>query len=327
VVNSGKNLIVEDARTHGLVAENLAITDLGVIAYAGAPLRDADGLVLGSLCVIDSKPRKWTKDEIDTLAAIAQQVMTEIALRSAALRQTNANARIRAADEDRRRIARLDRHDLRTPLNALLLNVQAALLLGEVNDEGREFLEAAANNGKAITEMLDQMLDIDLLGFKGAEALTLRACDPARLIAQSLGQVAPLAAEKAISVTTNVESTRSFPGDEEKLVRVLVNLVANAVKFTAGGGRIEISVRDGVLDDKDSICFSVEDSGIGIDDKYLGDIFTEGFRINTEISTRRSTGLGLTFCKRAVAAHSGHIWVESRKGEGSTFSFSIPAGG
>ncbi len=203
---------------------------------------------------------------------------------------------MRAADEDRRRVARLDRHDLRTPLNALLLNVQAALLLGEINKEGREFLEAAVNNGKTITEMLDQMLDIDMLGLKGAEALTLRKCDPANLIAQSLGQVAPLAAEKAISVTTNVESTRAFPGDDQKLVRVLVNLVANAVKFTAEGGSIEISARDGVFDDKDSICFSVRDSGIGIDNHYLGAIFTEGFRIDTGMSTGRSTGLGPTFC-------------------------------
>lgn len=324
VVNSGKNLIVEDARKHALVAESLAITDLGVIAYAGAPLRDADGLVLGSLCVIDSKPRKWTQDEIDTLTAIAQQVMTEIALRSVVLRQTNAQAKLRAADEDRRLMARLDRHDLRTPLNALLLNVQAALLLGEVNGEGRAFLEAALNNGKAITEMLDQMLDIDMLGLKGAGALNLRECDPAKLIAQGLGQVAPLATEKAISLTTNVESTRKFTGDEQKLVRVIVNLLANAVKFTVEGGRIDISVRDGMFDDKDSIYFSVQDNGIGIDDHHLGDIFTEGFRIPTEMSAGRSTGLGLTFCKRAIAAHSGHIWVESRKGEGSTFSFSIP---
>jgi GAF domain-containing protein len=76
-------LVIEDARTHPLVRDNLAIRDIGVIAYAGIPLATADGDVLGSFCVIDGVPRQWTADELATLTDLAAAVMTEIELRTA----------------------------------------------------------------------------------------------------------------------------------------------------------------------------------------------------------------------------------------------------
>ncbi len=76
-------LVIEDARIHPLVRENLAIRDLDVIAYAGIPLITSDGHVLGSFCVIDSQPREWTTDEFMTLGDLAASVMTEIELQAA----------------------------------------------------------------------------------------------------------------------------------------------------------------------------------------------------------------------------------------------------
>ena len=86
VVNSGSPLIIPDAREHPLVRENLAIVDLNVVAYAGIPLRDSDGHVLGSFCAIDSQPRHWTDEEIGILSDLAESVMTEIELRATAER-------------------------------------------------------------------------------------------------------------------------------------------------------------------------------------------------------------------------------------------------
>lgn len=84
VVASGEPLIIGDARTHPLGQGNLAPDDLGVIAYAGVPLTDGEGHVLGSLCAVDGRPRTWTPAEVDVLEEIGQVVSTEINVRMAA---------------------------------------------------------------------------------------------------------------------------------------------------------------------------------------------------------------------------------------------------
>ena len=77
-------LVVNDAREHEVLRENLAIRDMGVVAYAGIPLIDSDGHALGTLCVIDSQPRHWTTEQIQLLSDIAASVVTEIILAQAA---------------------------------------------------------------------------------------------------------------------------------------------------------------------------------------------------------------------------------------------------
>lgn len=83
VVNSGEMLTIPDAREHPLVCDNLAVPELGVVAYAGVPLTTSDGYVLGSFCAIDTQPRHWTEDELDALRDLAQGAITEIELRIA----------------------------------------------------------------------------------------------------------------------------------------------------------------------------------------------------------------------------------------------------
>ena len=89
-VASREPLIVDDSREHELLRDNPAIRDIGVIAYAGIPLIDADGHALGTLCVIDSRPRHWTTDQVQLLSDLAASVVTEIAFAKAATQATQA---------------------------------------------------------------------------------------------------------------------------------------------------------------------------------------------------------------------------------------------
>ncbi|MEA2431085.1 MAG: hypothetical protein QOI19_1558, partial [Thermoleophilaceae bacterium] len=91
-VASGEPLVIEDARKHPLVRDNLAIRDLDVIAYAGVPLVTSDGAVLGTFCAIDSKPRRWTDDDVEFVREMAASAMTEIELRSAVRQLEDARA-------------------------------------------------------------------------------------------------------------------------------------------------------------------------------------------------------------------------------------------
>ena len=96
-VASREPLLVEDSREHELLRDNPAIRDIGVIAYAGIPLIDADGHALGTLCVIDSRPRHWTTDQVQLLSDLAASVITEIAFAKAAAQATSGDHSLAAA--------------------------------------------------------------------------------------------------------------------------------------------------------------------------------------------------------------------------------------
>jgi PAS domain S-box-containing protein len=100
-VNSGEPLIIADAREHPLVQDNLAIPDLGVIAYAGVPLITSNGQVLGSFCAIDSKPRKWTEEEIEILRDLAALAMTEVQSCLDVAEREQANGLLRESERRR----------------------------------------------------------------------------------------------------------------------------------------------------------------------------------------------------------------------------------
>jgi two-component system, sensor histidine kinase and response regulator len=111
--------------------------------------------------------------------------------------------------------------------------------------------------------------------------------------------------------------------DEEKLLRTLVNLLGNAIKFTPAGGAVTLSARPS--DTERVLLLSVTDTGEGIPAEAFARIFEKFGQVESRQAGRRmSTGLGLTFCKMVVEAHGGRIWVESELGQGSTFSFTVP---
>ena len=108
--------------------------------------------------------------------------------------------------------------------------------------------------------------------------------------------------------------------DTEKIKRVLMNLIDNAIKFTPGGGRIDIAAQRFLHE----VQISVSDSGAGIPGAFLPTIFDEFTQANREGNPQKGSGLGLAICRKIVEAHNGTIWAES-SGQGSRFTFSLPA--
>jgi signal transduction histidine kinase len=318
-------LIVEDARLHDLLKDNPAVSEFGVVAYLGVPLFDEEGGAYGALCAISGEPRSWTQADVDFLNVLAAQVMSEIVMRRFIGELFEDRELSRQAEQNRAFSSRADRHDLRTPLNALLLSLQALASGGDLDEEQSEFVQMAERNGKALAVMIDQMLDISTLESGSGAALVKQQTSPRDLLDTALEQVTPLAHGKMQSLKSSLETRWSLLVDKDKIVRVLVNLLGNAVKFTAGGGRVSIDVCDCPLNSGPGVSFTIKDSGIGIRPEDLGQIFKEGYRVEKTAPTRRSTGLGLTFCKRIVEAHGGRITVESTFGLGSTFAFVLPA--
>ncbi len=315
-------LIVDDARNHPLVRDNLAISDLGVIAYAGVPIFDPGGRPIGSFCAIDTKPKAWSEHAITVLYALASQATSEIALRVALDQRGLDLANLRKIEERRSLLNRADRHDLRTPLNAVVLSIQSVRYFGPVTEDQEESLEVAERNARVLQTMIDQLLDVGNVSDLGKDSLKLVDCQPAEIVALAAEQVQSIASSSNHSILSKVGVLPLILADRDKLVRVVVNLLANALKFTPDGGRVEI---DAITDEEASaVVFTIVDNGIGISAENVGKIFEDGFRVESGAPIQRSAGVGLAFCEAIVRAHHGEIRVESELGRGSKFSFSVP---
>ncbi|MEM1117442.1 MAG: PAS domain-containing sensor histidine kinase [Bacteroidota bacterium] len=211
-------------------------------------------------------------------------------------------------------------HEIRTPLTAVI--GFAELLLDEVDDESRGLVEAIGAGGQRLLTTLNSVLDLARLDAE-REVLRPQQVDAVAHIERTMSLLRPLAEERGLSLTVTA-SPQVVPAvlDAGALDRVLTNLVGNAVKFTDRGGvTVEI---DG---DPSDLVIRVLDTGIGIGEAFLPELFTE-FRQASEGDGRshEGTGLGLAITKRLVELMGGSISVESTWGVGTAFTVVLPRG-
>lgn len=321
VVATGKPLVVTDARSHPLLRENKAISELGVVAYAGIPLETSEGQTLGSFCAIDREPRVWTQEEIDILRDLTLATMTEIALRLTARRLNENLKQLQALEELRDDLTRMIVHDLRTPLTSIVGGLQSLPEIGDLNPQQQEILDISLDGGFTLLGMVNDLLNISKME-SGALQLDFGEMEAAQIIDQAWQQVRSLATMKEHTMITEVaEGLPAFTADRGLSLRVLVNLLGNAIKFTPPGGEVTVAAKNY---DKNSILFAVSDTGPGIPEEYSEVIFEKFGQLENGRAGKHSTGLGLTFCKMAVEAHGGRMWLESEPGCGAQFNFTLP---
>jgi signal transduction histidine kinase len=214
-------------------------------------------------------------------------------------------------------------HDLRTPLTSVIAGMQTLQDIGDLNTLQREMVAIAVGGSETLLSMISDLLDVEKLE-SGSMQPNYTSIWAPELVDSALAQVAFLAQSRELALVCCVApDLPSFEGDVDILRRTLVNLIGNSVKFTPAGGTLTLSVMLG--DDGQSLLFSLQDTGEGIPAEAFDRIFEKFGQVESRQGGRKmSTGLGLTFCKLAVAAHGGHIWVSSMPGLGSTFSFTIP---
>lgn len=212
-------------------------------------------------------------------------------------------------------------HDLRGPLTAILGALETLLQqdTGPLTDLQTTLLEVAQEGGRHMLNMVNTLLDIRQLE-AGKMPLRFAPVGLAESVQEAVSQLAPLTRERHLCIIQEIpDDLPPVRADGEKIVRVLGNLVHNAIKYSYPGGLIQIrACRQGSV-----VQCAVVDHGMGIplaDQERIFEKFVQGRR-NV---AARGTGLGLAFCRLAVEAHGGHIWVESEEGQGSTFYFTLP---
>ncbi|XXJ21538.1 ATP-binding protein [Desulfovibrio caledoniensis] len=229
-------------------------------------------------------------------------------------------------------------HELRTPLTAVLgfakvtrkkLISSIFPALDRIADEAlrkemevvRKNLEIIAGEGQRLTTLINDVLDLAKMEANRVEYV-MEPLHPEEFINKTVEVTSSLFDDNGLELKLNIEShLPKVKGDMDRLMQVMVNLFSNAVKFTSRGA---ITCTARTVDD--TVRISVADTGIGIQSELLEAIFDEFTQAGEHLSNRPAgTGLGLTICKHIIHEHGGHIWAESKPGQGSKFIFTLPA--
>ena len=213
-------------------------------------------------------------------------------------------------------------HELRTPMNAILGFTEMLIdgLYGEIPPDVMEPLTDIQLNGRHLLRLINDVLDLSKIE-AGRMELALGEYSVREIVDIVHVSLRSLAAEKGLDFVIRVPDNLAVAyGDNGRLTQCLMNLAGNAIKFTREG-RVEIGV-ELVGDD---LVFHVSDTGIGIPQEELENVFTEFRQVDAAVTREYGgTGLGLSITKRFVEMHGGRIWVESEVGKGCTFLFSVP---
>lgn len=217
-------------------------------------------------------------------------------------------------------------HELRTPMNAII-GLSDLLARTGLSDEQRTWVRTVRASGGALLTLIEDILDFSRLEAGGLE-LEHREFDPAGLIDEAVAIVRTQAAAKGLALSwsaAGVVPTRVV-GDPDRLRQILLNLLANAVKFTPAGA-IDVTLAVAATDNGWRLTIAVRDTGIGIPADQRARIFEPFVQADASISRRfGGSGLGLSITRRLVDAFGGALRLESEVGVGSTFTVEIPVG-
>jgi signal transduction histidine kinase len=219
-------------------------------------------------------------------------------------------------------------HDLNNPLAVVSGNIQILemQLKDVLSEPQRNSVQATLYCIHEIENMVSNLLDISKME-EGKLKLIREEINLERLLTEVTEAMKVLAQQEKKTISVRAEpDLASLQADKGILKRIIVNLTGNALKFTPEGSTIEVAAcynKPG-----EEVLLSVKDQGQGIPKEYLQRVFDKFVQVESaQVRQKTGKGLGLTFCKMAVEAHGGKIWVESDIGKGSTFYFTLPVNG
>jgi two-component system sensor histidine kinase NblS len=216
-------------------------------------------------------------------------------------------------------------HELRTPITSIKSYVDTLCNHGEKLDEEttKEFLHIIDNEADRLMYLVNEVLEMSRLE-EGDRELEMEPQDVRHAVEYALRAVSLMARDRQIEVTMNCPERLPLVNiNEESIERCIINLMTNAIKYTPSGGKIHVAACH--EPESGEVRVDVVDTGIGIPEECLPHIFDRFFRVEAKVHTVKGTGLGLTIVKKIIEKHGGRLSVASSLGQGSTFSFFLPA--
>ncbi|ADO74802.1 GAF domain-containing sensor histidine kinase [Stigmatella aurantiaca] len=319
-VAAGAPLFVEDTRKHPLLRKCLDMETLGAVAYAGVPLINPGGQALGTLCVLDTVPRRWTDREAKILKDLAACVMTEVEFR-ATREFEQLLQKEREGVKSRDEFLSIAAHELRTPLTPLKLQLETlrrSVVAAGIDDPWvMRHLERSSVQVQRLLQLVDRLLDVSRIA-TGRLGLLLEDMDLSALTIEVTDRFQEEAEGAGCPLEVHTPGRVRGVWDQLRLEQVLSSLISNAIKYGAGHP-IDVSVEG----KEEVVRLCVQDQGIGLAPEDASRIFE---RFERAVSPKHygGMGLGLYVARQIIEAHGGTIAVRSQPGRGATFIVVLP---
>ena len=254
---------------------------------------------------------------------IKERKRAEEELRRSQMKIEQQNIQLKKADRIKTDFLNVTSHELRTPMSSIKGYTQmiSKQTLGQINDEQKKALDVILRNTNRLDVLIQDVLDISRLE-SGTMKFVVERTDVKNMILETIEIMRPYAIRKEMNITTEFEENLpELNVDKERIKQVLINIINNAIKFSANGSAIHILTK---RKDED-IVFEIQDFGRGIPRNGLKKVFDIFYQVDSgEDRKYGGVGLGLAISRGIILAHGGKIWVKSKMNEGSTFSFTLP---
>ncbi len=302
-------------------------------SYLGVPIYLSDGRFFGTLCAVDPDPQRFTRAQVELLVVLARLLATDVEreaelihrcrveadLATALTAQQLTSARLEHLSRAKTDFVSLVSHEFRTPLT--VIQGFSEILRDEefTPAEVKEYAEDIHGEAIRLNRMINELLDLERME-SGRMELHREPVDLNSLVRGVVERLTPGAPQHPIRLQLDARLP-ALPGDRDKLVQVLINLLNNAIKYSPHGGVIMITTD--TRDDRAEV--TMDDHGMGIPPSALEKIFDRYARIESNAHRYiQGTGLGLPIVRQIVELHGGRVWAESTLGQGSRFQFTLP---
>lgn len=233
------------------------------------------------------------------------------------------NSQLKKLNDQKNEFIGMAAHDLRNPIGVIMGYSEYILdqAEGRIPEQHIQFLKIILSSSEFMLKMLNDLLDISKIE-SGKLNLNKDILNPKELINRNINLNRVIAEKKGIKIRIDIfEDLPKIVADADKIEQVLNNLISNAIKFSNPESKIIIKA----FQSNDVITVAVKDEGQGMPEEDINKLFTPFSQLSSKSTAgEKSTGLGLSITKKIITGHKGKIWVESKKGQGTTFYFSLP---
>ncbi len=318
ILNPQEVFVVEDATKDERFRYNpLTTGHPKVVFYTGVPLVTQEGHALGTLCVIDNKPKELTPNQLEALKSLARQVMAQLELRLKVKELDALTLELKKSNEYLERFALMASHDIKSPLTSIMLTGQLlkSKYSANLDEKGNQMLDIVNNSANSLLKFLNQMLEYS----KSYKTLAQKKDEIC--LNELINEVLKLVTIPDSFRVETIEGLHYIRTSAIALEQILINLLNNAVRYN---DKSEGFIRLTFEEKADCYQFKISDNGIGIEPKNYDKIFEPMTTLNSrDRYNKRGSGIGLSTVKNLVDSLGGEIQVESVLTEGTTFQFTI----
>ena len=318
---AGAPLVISDATEHPRYREYAALLLYGARSYIAVPVRRRSGDLFGVLCALDSEPADINEANVPNFQLLADLIAFEMEAEEERLRHAEELRDVQRTAAFRERFLAILGHDLRSPLQTILLSARVMLQRGELADADARATHRIVSGAERMTRMVGELVDLARARLGGGLTLVRQNLEPVALCTTLVEELRSSHAGRTIDICAGAVGRVCW--DPDRITQVLTNLLTNAIHYSPP----DTPVRIALSSEDDVVVISVHNLGDPIPPEALASLFEPFQRAEAGAADRaEGLGLGLYIVSEIVRAHGGEVSVSSTRADGTTFTLRLPRG-